>query len=321
MSVTVPSGTGEGPPAVVPPYVRTTGLANWNRYAAVNDEFIDIHMDADAAKAVGMPDVFGMGNLRIAYLHNLLADWLGDEGDIARFGCEFRGLNLKGDTLTCGAAVTERAQDGPCEVAHLTLAVTNQDGVDTTPGTATVVLFGDGGPVMPPEPAPTQPSGNAAPGTFLDQETIDRIGRTLPPVAAPPVGANDIARWAIATYWPEPPPARYLDAAVAAAGPWDGIVAPRDFDPFAWMPNRPWSGDWLWGMGTEPGKRILNGGQRNVYGAPIRPGDTIAVTRRFVDVVERETKRGPMVFFTSEFRWENQDGAMVRIGEQTSIYY
>ena len=59
-----------------------TGLANWNRYAAVNDEFIDIHMDADAAKAVGMPDVFGMGNLRIAYLHNLLHDWLGDDGDI-----------------------------------------------------------------------------------------------------------------------------------------------------------------------------------------------------------------------------------------------
>lgn len=73
--------------------------------------------------------------------------------------------------------------------------------------------------------------------------------------------------------------------------------------------------------GTEPGKRLLNGGQRNVYQAPIRPGDVVSVTRRFVDVVERETKRGPMVFFTSEFRWENQDGALVRIGEQTTIYY
>ena len=66
---------------------------------------------------------------------------------------------------------------------------------------------------------------------------------------------------------------------------------------------------------------MLNGGQRNRYGAPIRPGDVIAVTRRFVDVVERDTKRGPMVFFTSEFRWENQDGEPVRIAEQTTIYY
>ncbi len=95
----------------VPPFVRTTGLANWNRYAAVNDEFIDIHMDPDAAKAVGMPDVFGMGNLRIAYLHNLLHDWLGREGRHRRRSrCEFRGLNLKGDMLTCHGAVDGRAR-------------------------------------------------------------------------------------------------------------------------------------------------------------------------------------------------------------------
>jgi acyl dehydratase len=296
-----------------PPYVRTTGLANWNRYAAVNDEFIEIHMDDDAAKAIGMPGVFGMGNLRIAYLHNLLADWLGDEGDIADFSCEFRGLNLKGDTLTCTAT--------PTSDTTLDLSVKNQDDVETCPGSATVVRFEDGTPVVPDEPAPTQPSGKATPGTFLTQETIDKIGRVLPAVAAPAVGANDVARWAIATYWPEPPPARYLDADAAAKGAWGGIVAPRDFDPFAWMPKRPWAGDWLWGMGAEPGKRVLNGGQHNRYFEPIRPGDVISVTRRFVDVVERDTKRGPMVFFTSEFRWENQHGAVVRVGEQTTIYY
>ncbi len=303
------------------PLVRTTGLANWNRYAAVNDEFIDIHMDDESARAVGMPGVFGMGNLRIAYLHNLLADWLGDGGDIVDFRCEFRGLNLKGDTLTCAATPTDATEVDGLRLTTLELSVTNQDDVETTPGSATVVHFADGQAAMPSEPAPTQPSGEAAPGTFLRQETIDQIGRTLPPVAAPAVGSNDIARWAIATYWPEPPPARHLDPGEAATGPWGGIVATRDFDPFAWMPHRPWAGDWLWGMGTEPGQRLLNGGQRNRYGEPIRPGDTISVTRRFVDVVERETKRGPMVFFTSEFRWENQHGALVRLGEQTTIYY
>jgi hypothetical protein len=174
---------------------------------------------------------------------------------------------------------------------------------------------------MPPLPAPTRASGAAEPGTFLDAATIDKVGRVLPSVPAPPVGANDIARWAIATYWPERPPAAFLDPAVAEQGPWGSVVAPRDFDPFAWMPNRPWSGDWLWGMGTEPGKRVLNGGQRNLYGAPIRPGDVISATRRFVDVIERDTKRGPMVFFTSEQRWDNQDGETVRVGETTTIYY
>ena len=303
------------------PFVRMTGLGSWNRYAAVNDEFIDIHMDDESAKAVGMPGVFGMGNLRIAYLHNLLGDWLGDDGDIVEFACEFRGLNLKGDVLTCTAVATGHVEVDGTRCTTLALSVKNQDDVETCPGSATVVHFAGGSAAMPGEPSAAEPSGEAKPGTILDQATIDKIGRTLPPVAAPPVGANDIARWAIATYWPEPPPARYLDAEVAANGPWGGIVATRDFDPFAWMLNRPWAGDWLWGMGTEPGQRLLNGGQHNRYAEPIRPGDVISVTRRFVDVVERETKRGPMVFFTSEFRWENQNGALVRLGEQTSIYY
>jgi hypothetical protein len=179
------------------------------------------------------------------------------------------------------------------------------------PGSATVVLFEEA-EEMPAEPPAAQASGHAAPGAFLDAATIDKIGRTLPPVSAPAVGANDIARWAVATHWPEPAPARYRAPDAAA---------PRDFDPFAWMPDRPWAGDWLWGMGADPGKRVLNGGQRNLYFAPIRASDVISVTRRFVDVIERETKRGPMVFFTSEFRWTNQHDEPVRLAHQTTIYY
>lgn len=296
----------------LPPLVRTTGLASWNRYAAVNDEFIDIHMDDEAARAIGMPGVFGMGNLRIAYLHNVLEGWLAGRGDVVDFTCQFRALNLKGDVLTSAATVTGTREEGGRQLVDLALSCVKQDGADTTPGTATVVLF-DGEPVAAEEPEPTQPSGEAAEGTFLTADTIERIGRTLPPVAAPPVGENDIARWSIATWWPEPPPA--IESA------WGGVVAPRDFDPFAWMPSRPWAGDWLWGMGAEPGTRVLNGGQRNRYFAPIRPGDVISVTRRFVDVVERETKGGPRVFFTSEFVWRNQRDELVKIGEQTTIYY
>ncbi len=138
--------------------MRTTGLQNWNRYAAVNDEFIDIHMDDESARAVGMPGVFGMGNLRIAYLHNMLRDWIGDAGDIAEFRCEFRGANLKGDILTGHGTVTE--VDG--RLVSLDLGVTNQDGVETTPATATVVLFEDGGPDDARGPAPSPPSGAAA---------------------------------------------------------------------------------------------------------------------------------------------------------------
>ena len=120
----------------VPSFVRTTGLGSWNRYAAVNDEFIDIHMDPTAAKAAGLPDVIGMGNLRIAYLHNLLHDWLDGKGDLVHLSCQFRGLNLPGDTLTSHAEVQCQREDGSHRLVDLTIGVTNQAGVETTPGTA-----------------------------------------------------------------------------------------------------------------------------------------------------------------------------------------
>src|SRR4051794_40917752 len=46
-----------------------------------------------------------------------------------------------------------------------------------------------------------------------------------------PVAASDIRKWAIAVYYPEPPPAHSLDAAAAENGT---LVAPLDFNPFAW---------------------------------------------------------------------------------------
>ena len=81
----------------LPTFERTTDFAHWNRYAAVNDEFIDVHMSTEAAQAAGQPDVFGMGNLRVAYVHALLADWLDDRGDISAFSCQFRALNFRAD--------------------------------------------------------------------------------------------------------------------------------------------------------------------------------------------------------------------------------
>ncbi|MGZ7013562.1 MAG: FAS1-like dehydratase domain-containing protein [Acidimicrobiales bacterium] len=305
----------------IPPFVRQTGFANWNRFAAVNDEFIPIHMDDAEAVKVGQKAAFGMGNLRVAYLHNALEAWLGSSGGIVEVAVQFRGLNFKGDTLTAGGSVTQvEPLDGRTSV-RLALSVTNQDGVDTTPGSAVVMLWGGSTPGVPDEPAPAQASGTAAPGVHLTQDEIDLIGTSTAPITAPPVDVNDIRRWAIATHWPEPPPARFVDQQAAEASPWGGFVAPRELDPFAWCPTRPWGGPWLRGMGAEPGRRILNGGQRSLYFAPIRPGDEITAVCRLVDVVEKDMKLGPTSVFTTEQRWTNQRDELVRIGFMTSLYY
>ena len=66
----------------VPAFERETDFMNWNRYAAVNDEFVYLHMDDAVARAAGQGEAFGMGNLRWAYVMNALQDWIGDEAEV-----------------------------------------------------------------------------------------------------------------------------------------------------------------------------------------------------------------------------------------------
>lgn len=125
----------------MPEWSRQTDFMHWNRYAAVNDEFIPIHMDDEAGrKALNEQGAFGMGNLRYAYIVNALQTWIGDEAQIREIGCEFRAINQKNDVLTVVGAVTEkRVADGEHQLV-LDIDVVNQDGKKTCPGTAIVVV-------------------------------------------------------------------------------------------------------------------------------------------------------------------------------------
>ncbi|AEV70766.1 acyl dehydratase [Mycolicibacterium rhodesiae NBB3] len=125
----------------IPEFVRTTGFAEWNRYAAVNDEFIPIHMDDEAGRAAGNEKgAFGMGNLRLAYLVNMLRQWIGDDGAIRSLTAKYRSMNQKGDELRAvGEVVGKEIVDG-LALVHLKVDVIDQNGTSTTPGEATVAL-------------------------------------------------------------------------------------------------------------------------------------------------------------------------------------
>ena len=125
----------------IPTWSRKTDLMNWNRYAAVNDEFVYIHMDDEAGRAaLNEPGAFGMGNLRFAYLHNMLRDWAGDEAQVKKLGCQYRSIDQKDDVLTyVGKVIGKRSENGD-HLIDLEVDVLNQDGRSTTPGEATVAL-------------------------------------------------------------------------------------------------------------------------------------------------------------------------------------
>jgi acyl dehydratase len=124
----------------LPVFTRKTDFENWNRFAAVNDEFISIHMDDELARAMGQPGAIGMGNLRWSYLLNALRDWAGEEAEIKELSVQFRGTNVKNDTLRSHAVVTEKKTENGHNLVVLTIDILNQNDEATTPGHATIAL-------------------------------------------------------------------------------------------------------------------------------------------------------------------------------------
>lgn len=158
------------------------------------------------------------------------------------------------------------------------------------------------------------------------------VGRDFRWLTSFPIGANEIRRWAMAVYHPALPPRLFWDDAYAAATPFGGIVAPEDFNPFAWMTaeprpdsivraGRPWPEPEL-GL-PEPLTRanILSGLGVAYTGVRMRPGDVIRSTTRLAGYTEREGRLGLLLITTTEDRWENQDGALVRTSRLELIRY
>ena len=124
----------------LPVFQRRTGLAEWNRYAAVNDEFVPIHMDDEAGRAAGFQSALGMGNLQIAYLHNLVRDWLGDRGRILTLSCRFNAPNLKDTVIRAGGRVTAvTPTENGVEIA-LDVWTADAAGNRLAPGVCTVLI-------------------------------------------------------------------------------------------------------------------------------------------------------------------------------------
>jgi acyl dehydratase len=121
-------------------FSRRTDLENWNRYAAVNDEFVPIHMEDRAGQEAGYPTAIGMGNLQWAYLHNAVREWLGGDGEIRSLSCQFRAANLRNTTVTVAGVVTDVTQTQDGTMVTIDLRTESDMGQAMAPGRAVVLL-------------------------------------------------------------------------------------------------------------------------------------------------------------------------------------
>lgn len=172
-----------------------------------------------------------------------------------------------------------------------------------------------------------------APTSHITEEMAAAVGSETGRRVSFPVSASDIRRWAVAVYWPEEPPRLFWDEAYAKTTRYGGIVAPEEFNPFAWMvaekdeprvpfePNDPNRTERLLGIQGPDLKFMLNGGLEVEYGVRMRPGDVITATSRLAEYREREGRLGLMLFTVSEDTWTNQRAEVVKTARMTLIRY
>jgi len=169
--------------------------------------------------------------------------------------------------------------------------------------------------------------------TYISEEMQAAVGTELDRRVSYPITVSDIRRWAMAVYYPEEPPRLFWDEEYAATTRHGGIVAPEEFNPFAWMSAEP-AGVPQGKGGNDPDhteKQIgiqgpglafmLNGGMDIEYGARMRPGDVITSVSRLAGYRERPGRLGRMLFSMTESTWTNQQDQMVRRSINTLIRY
>ena len=161
------------------------------------------------------------------------------------------------------------------------------------------------------------------------------VGKAYGVQVSYPVTASDIRRWVIAVYYPDEPPAAYLDPEAAEAG---RLVAPLDINVFAWGaaravptgqeievdPKYRMTGAMEPTLGIEPPDLVkaLNGGVSADYTAVrIRPGDVITSQSVIERYTERQGRLGSMLMTDTATTWTNQDGETVKTSRMTLIRY
>ena len=124
----------------LPSLVKRPTTRQLVKYAGASGDFYEIHYDKDFAQSAGLSGVILHGALKNAFLSQLITDWIGEQGTLKKLGCQYRGMDVPGDTLTCKGRVTRKYTHGDEFLVDCEIWLENGQGERTTRGWATVAL-------------------------------------------------------------------------------------------------------------------------------------------------------------------------------------
>lgn len=121
------------------------------RWAGASGDFNPLHYDQSfaAAQGVGTPIVHGA--LKRQWLIQLMTDWIGEQGTLKQFSCQYRAMDYprqmktmtepdEGETWRCKGTITKKYAEGDDHYVDCDIWIENSQGEKTTPGKATVIL-------------------------------------------------------------------------------------------------------------------------------------------------------------------------------------
>ena len=125
------------------------------KWAGASGDFNPLHYEDvfAASQGVGRPIVHGQ--LKRAWLVQLITDWIGEQGTIKKLSCQFRGMDYprlmksvvepkEGETWWCKGMVNKKYIEDDEHWVECEIWVENGKGEKTTPGSAAVILPSQG---------------------------------------------------------------------------------------------------------------------------------------------------------------------------------
>ena len=125
----------ELPTLTKPPITRTT----LSYFCGASNDHNPVHIDIDAARAAGMDDVFVHGMLNMAYVGQMLTQWLPQDA-LRTFEMKFGTMVHLGDQLSCKGIVTDKFEKDGENRVRIKLTVYNQDDELKLTGEAVMAL-------------------------------------------------------------------------------------------------------------------------------------------------------------------------------------
>ena len=120
-------------------------------WAGASGDRNPLHYDDDFAKSQGVGAPIVHGALKRAWLGQLVTDWIGEQGELRKLSCRYRGMDYprkmktmeephEGETWWCKGNVTKKYVEGGEHLVECEIWLENGKGEKATPGAAVVTL-------------------------------------------------------------------------------------------------------------------------------------------------------------------------------------